>query len=80
MKTNSFLYLIYTRLKILYLISTLFISMQNLRNINAFRSEITLVIKGPGEYFFLNSNFNPEPYEIIINGEISNCKRCCHFT
>ena len=46
--------------------------MHNLRNINVYQSEIKLVIKGSGNIFFLNNNFNPEPSEVIINNEIKD--------
>ena len=81
MKTNSLVYLLYIRLKMLYLLSALFISMHDLSNFNVYQSEITLVIKGEEDLFFLNSAFNPEPDEVIINGQIKNsCKKSYNFT
>ena len=70
MKGKLSLYFIYLRLKFFYIFSTLFISMHDLRNMNIYLSEIKLVIKGPGESFFINNNFNPSPSEVIINVDI----------
>ena len=70
MESNLFLYFLYSRLKLLYILSSLFISMQNSRNLNVYQSEIKLVIKGSGYSNFLNNDFNPAPSEVIINNEI----------
>ena len=72
MRENILLYFIYSRLKFFYIFSTIFISMKDLRNMNVYQSEIKLVIKGKGNLFFLNNNFNPEPSEVIINDEIKD--------
>ena len=72
MKSNIFLYCIYSRLKLLYILSALFISMHELRNMNIYQSEIKLVIKGSGYSQFLSDDFNTEPDEVIINGEIND--------
>ena len=72
MKANSFLYFIYKIFKILYILSTFFISLHNLRNIELYQSEIKLIIKCSGYSNFLSNDFNTEPYEVIINGEIKN--------
>ena len=69
MKIHLFLYFIYSRIKILYILSTFFISMQDLRNIQVYQSEIKLVIKGTGYSLFLNNTFNSHPSEVIINDE-----------
>ena len=77
MKSKIYLYFIYSRLKFLYILSTLFISMHDL----SYQSEIRLVIKGQGNLFFLNSDFSPEPCEVIINNVTKeSCKRNCIFT
>ena len=70
MKEKVLLYFIYSRLKFLYILSTLFISIHDLRNMNAYLSEIKLVIRGRVNSNFLYNDFNPEPSEIIINKEI----------
>ena len=72
MKANLLLYFIYSRLKFLYFLSTIFISMHDLRNIEYYQSEIKLVIEGSGTINFLNDDFNPAPSEVIINNEIKN--------
>ena len=69
MKINLFLYFLYSRLKILFILSTFFISMQDLRHIQVYQSEINLVIKGKGNSFFLNNTFYSTPSEVIINGK-----------
>ena len=80
MELNLYLYFIYSRLKLLYILSTLFISMHELRNTNVHQSEIKLVIKGSGYSNFLSDDFNIEPYEVKINGEINDlCKKSCSF-
>ena len=72
MKAKLSVYFLYLRLKFLYILSSLFISMQDLRNMNVYLSEIKLVIKGKGESFFLNNTFNVQPSEVIINDVIKN--------
>ena len=72
MKLNSFLYFANSIVKLLFVLSTLFISILNLRNLNVYQSEIKLVIKGRGDIFFLNNNFSSEPSEVIINNEIKD--------
>ena len=69
MKINLFLYFLYSRLKILFILSTFFISMQDLRHIQVYQSEINLVIKGKGNSYFLNNTFYSTPSEVIINGK-----------
>ena len=69
MKINLFLYFLYSRLKLLYILSAFFISMQELSHIQAYLSEIKLVIKGTGNSYFLNNTFYSTPSEVIINGE-----------
>ena len=72
MKSKIFLYFIYSRFKFLYILSTLFISMHDLRNMNVYLSEIRLVIiKGTGTYNFLFNDFIPAPSEVIINDNIN---------
>ena len=67
-------------MKLLYILSTIFISMHKLRNLNVYQSEIKLVIKGSGYSQFLSDDFNTEPDEVIINGEINDsCKKNCIF-
>ena len=72
MRENVFFYFIYSRLKYLFILSTLFISIHDLRNINVYLSEIKLVIKGHGNHYFLYEYFNPGPSEVIINDEIKD--------
>ena len=81
MLENILHYFFYSRLKFLYILSTLFISMNYLSRLEVHLSEIKLVIKDKGHHYFLNNNFNPEPSEVIINDEIKDtCKKCCTFT
>ena len=70
MRENVLIYFKYSRLKFIFILNSLFISMHDLRNMNVYLSEIKLVIKGRGNHYFLNDNFNPELSEVIINNEI----------
>ena len=59
-----------------YLIFILLISFFKLIN----NSEINMIIQGEGELNILNSGFNSEPSEVIVNGESKpNCKKSCQF-
>ena len=69
MRENVLLYFIYLRLKFIYILLILLISIHDLRNMNVYLSEIKLVIKGKGNHYFLYNNFNPEPSEVIINND-----------
>ena len=59
-----------------YLIFILLISFFKLIN----NSEINMIIQGEGEQNILNSGFNSEPSEVIVNGMSQpNCKKSCQF-
>ena len=81
MRENVLLYFIYLRLKFIYILLILLISIHDLRNMNVYLSEIKLVIKGKGNHYFLYNNFNPEPSEVIINNDIKDSGiKCYTFT
>ena len=68
------------KVKIVYLILTLFISIHIVGNITVYKSEIHLIIKsnGEGEQKILNNTFYLNPSEVIINGETKNtCGKNC---
>ena len=56
------------------------ITIQKIRKLNNFNSQIHLVIQGRGTKKLLYNRFNPEPSEVYVNGVIKNdCKKECYL-
>ena len=71
-RLNQFNYPLFNIFVILLFFSLFFVSF-NL-------SQISLYIQGEGELFFINADFNTEPSEIFVNGQLkSSCKKSCNF-
>ena len=59
----------FLNIKLIYIFLTLFISVHCPQSINEHRSEIKLVIKGPGFFNYLSDSFYLKSSEVIVNGE-----------
>ena len=58
------------KLKLLYIYFAILISIHSLDNFTEYKSEINLVIQGPGNFNILSDSFYLNPSNIIINGDI----------
>ena len=73
-------HLFQTFLFLLEIVFVNLITIQKIRIINNFNSQIHLVIQGRGTKKLLYNRFNPEPSEVYVNGDIKNdCKKECYL-
>ena len=71
--------LLYIILLILFQIAL--VNLENLRMLNDYNSEIHMIIIGNGSQDILNSNFQFEPSEVIVNGyKDDSCEKTCYLS
>jgi len=57
------------------------VNIKNIRNLNNYVSEIHLIIQGNGTQNILNSNYEFDPSEVLVNGvKDDTCKKICNLT